>query len=118
MKNNSFIKGTLATLILKLLSDNGQVYGYEVIQKIKLISDGQMLITEGALYPALHKLEQEGLLTTETRMVSGRQRKYYSLSAKGKKATATRLQQLQSFLGQVQLILSPKKPYKVWNRKS
>jgi PadR family transcriptional regulator PadR len=44
-----------------------------------------MQITEAALYPALHKLVGEGLLTTETELVEGRTRKYYSLTKKGKK---------------------------------
>ncbi len=65
MKDNSLLRGTLSTLILKLLADNGQMYGYEIIRKIKEASAEQMQITEGALYPALHKLEQSGLLLTD-----------------------------------------------------
>ena len=108
MKDNSLLKGALSTLILKLLADNGQMYGYEIIQKIKEASADQMKITEGALYPALHKLEQNGLLVAEHRPVSGRVRKYYSLSAKGKVATEDKLQQLQDFLRSVQMVIQPK----------
>lgn len=108
MKDNSLLKGTLSTLVLKLLADNGQMYGYEIIQKIREASDDQMKITEGALYPALHKLEQNGLLVAEHRPVSGRVRKYYSLSAKGKVATEDKLQQLQDFLRSVQMVIQPK----------
>ncbi len=108
MKDNSLLRGTLSTLILKLLADNGQMYGYEIIRKIKEASAEQMQITEGALYPALHKLEQGGLLLTEHRPVSGRVRKYYSLSAKGKKATTDKLQQLREFLQSVETIITPK----------
>ncbi len=107
MKDNSLLKGTLSILILKLLADNGQMYGYEVIQKIKEVSTNQLKITEGALYPALHKLEQDGLLKTEHRKVSGRIRKYYSLNAKGKQASEDKLQQLRSFLSSVQMIVNP-----------
>ena len=108
MKDNSLLKGTLSTLILKLLADNGQMYGYEIIQKIKEASEDQMNITEGALYPALHKLEQNGLLDSEHRPVSGRMRKYYSLSPKGKRAAEDKLQQLRDFLASVQTIIQPK----------
>lgn len=109
MKNTALIRGTLTTLILKMLADNGQMYGYEIIQRIKESSQGKMNITEGALYPALHKLESEGLLNTERRSVSGRVRKYYSLSPKGKRATQSMLDQLQDFLASVQSILQPNK---------
>ncbi len=108
MKDNSLLKGALSTLVLKLLADNGQMYGYEIIQKIKEASADQMKITEGALYPALHKLEQNGLLIAEHRPVSGRVRKYYSLSAKGKKASEDKLAQLKEFLSSVQMIITPK----------
>lgn len=108
MKDNSLLKGALSTLVLKLLADNGQMYGYEIIQKIKEASDDQMTITEGALYPALHKLEQNGLLVAEHRPVSGRVRKYYTLSAKGKQATEDKLRQLQDFLRSVQMVIQPK----------
>ncbi len=84
------------------------MYGYEIIQKIKEASADQMKITEGALYPALHKLEQNGLLMAEHRPVSGRVRKYYSLSAKGKSATEDKLAQLKEFLSSVQMIITPK----------
>lgn len=108
MKDNSLLKGALSTLILKLLGDNGQMYGYEIIQKIKESSADKMTITEGALYPALHKLEQNGLLETEHRQVSGRIRKYYRLSTKGQRASKDKLAQLQEFLASVQLIIQPK----------
>lgn len=108
MKPSNLLKGTLSTLILKLLADNGQMYGYEIIQRIKESSEGKMNITEGALYPALHKLEAEGLLKTERRSVGGRVRKYYALSAKGQRASQSMLEQLQDFLGSVQSILQPK----------
>ena len=108
MKDNSLLKGALSTLILKLLADNGQMYGYEIIQKIKEVSADQMKITEGALYPALHKLEEKGLLKSELRPVSGRTRKYYALSPKGEKATESKLDQLQEFLSSIQMIIQPK----------
>lgn len=108
MSNNSLLKGTLNTLILKLLADNGQMYGYEIIQRIKESSEEALLITEGALYPALHRLEQNGLLTIDLRTVSGRQRKYYALSTKGKQRSGESLMELAEFLGAIHNIIKPK----------
>ena len=62
MSSNPMLKGTLQTIILKLLENNSQMYGYEITQKVKDVTTGEILLTEGALYPALHKLEADGLL--------------------------------------------------------
>ena len=66
MHSPELLKGTLQTIVLKVLKDNGRMYGYEITQRVKELSDDRILITEGALYPALHKLEAEGMLKTET----------------------------------------------------
>ena len=57
--NNELFKGTLQTIILNLLSENERMYGYEITQKVKFITQGELLLKEGALYPALHKLEAD-----------------------------------------------------------
>ena len=63
MKDKSqLFKGTLTTVVLKLLSDNQRMYGYEITKKVKELTDGNIQLTEGALYPALHKLEADGLI--------------------------------------------------------
>ncbi len=62
------LKGTLQTIILKLLEDNNRMYGYEITQKVKELTTGEIMLTEGALYPALHKLETEGFVET-TKMI-------------------------------------------------
>ena len=59
---NQHIKGSLSTIILKLLHDNGRMYGYEITQKVKEITQEDIQITEGALYPILHKFEAEEIL--------------------------------------------------------
>ena len=83
MKNTSLYKGCLAPILLKLLQDNGRMYGYEITQKIKLLTAGELKITEGALYPLLHRLEAENILQVETENLGNRIRKYYSLTEKG-----------------------------------
>src|SRR5260221_3616112 len=84
MYSTELLKGTLRTIILKLLADNKKMYGYEITQKVKEMTLDKIQITEGALYPTLHALEAEGFVTTETEFIGKRVRKYYSLSPTGK----------------------------------
>lgn len=107
MSNNNLIKGSLQTIILKLLEENERMYGYEITQKVKELTAGEIKITEGALYPALHKLEAEGLLTTEIEQVDNRVRKYYSLTKDGQKEVDSKMAELQGFVENLQRILNP-----------
>lgn len=111
MKNSQLYKGSLNTIIMKLLEENGRMYGYEITQKVKEITKGELNITEGALYPALHKLEAEGLLDVEVEKVDNRLRKYYKLTEKGTKETVNRLSELEEFIKNMQTIVNPKLSY-------
>ena len=106
--NNELFKGTLQTIILNLLSENEKMYGYEITQKVKAITQGELNITEGALYPALHKLEAEGLLDVEIQKVDNRMRKYYKLTESGEKETVNRLSELEDFIRNMQSLVNPK----------
>ncbi len=108
MKNSSLYKGSLTTIIMKLLEENGRMYGYEITQKVKLITQGELNITEGALYPALHKLEGEGLLEAEVEKVDNRLRKYYKLTENGQKETVNRLSELEDFIRNMQTLVNSK----------
>ena len=66
MYSKELIRGTLKTIILNLLSENGKMYGYEITQKVKILTDSKIKLTEGALYPTLHKLEAEGFVKTSS----------------------------------------------------
>jgi DNA-binding PadR family transcriptional regulator len=107
--DQQLLKGTLSTIILQLLEEHGQMYGYEITQKVREVTKGALTITEGALYPALHKLEAEGLLTTETARVANRLRKYYRLTPTGTEARQQKVSDLQEFLSLLHLLL-PTKP--------
>jgi PadR family transcriptional regulator, regulatory protein PadR len=96
--SSELIKGTLKTIILKLLADNKKMYGYEITQRVKEVSKERIQITEGSLYPSLHALEAEGLVTTEVEYIGKRIRKYYSLSPTGKTATRERVKELAAFM--------------------
>ena len=80
MFSQEILKGTIKPLIIKLINDEGKMYGYQITQKVKELSSQKIIITEGALYPALHKLVDEGILVTENEWIGNRERKYYFLS--------------------------------------
>lgn len=85
MKNISkeLIGASSTPIILSILAE-GENYGYEIIQRIKEVSGGQLEWSEGSLYPVLHKLEKNGQIVSVWRQSeSGRKRKYYSLNQKG-----------------------------------
>ena len=111
MKNSQLYKGSLNTIIMKLLEEQGRMYGYEITQKVKEITKGELNITEGALYPALHKLEAEGLLDVEVEKVDNRLRKYYKLTEKGTTETVNSLAELEEFIKNMQTIVNPKLSY-------
>src|SRR6202789_3181269 len=83
-----FLKGSVSLLLLNLLS-RGEMYGYEILQEASRRSANAFEFKEGTLYPALHQLEKKGEIKAEWRTAdNGRERKSYSLTAKGRKAAA------------------------------
>ena len=84
------------------------MYGYEITQKVKAMTQGELNITEGALYPALHKLEAEGVLEVEVEKVDNRLRKYYKLTEKGTTETVNRVAELEDFIRNMQSLVQPK----------
>jgi DNA-binding PadR family transcriptional regulator len=108
MKKSSFYKGCLEPIIMQLIKENRRMYGFEITQKVKLLTEGKLKITEGALYPLLHKLEAEGLLEVTVENIGNRMRKYYSLTKAGKKETAGSLKEIQSFVETLQILFKPK----------
>jgi transcriptional regulator len=80
-------KGTLPTLILETVAHEPS-HGYRIAQRIKERSDGVLDFKEGTLYPALHKLENEGLVESYEGMENGRSRRYYRITKSGRGALA------------------------------
>jgi PadR family transcriptional regulator, regulatory protein PadR len=81
----ALLPGTLDVLILKSVS-LGPLHGYAVLARIEQITQGALLVEQGALYPALYRLEHQGLLDTEWGTSDNNRRaKYYSLTAAGRK---------------------------------
>ncbi|MEX2234304.1 MAG: PadR family transcriptional regulator [Cyclobacteriaceae bacterium] len=105
MHSPELLKGTLQTIVLKVLKDHGKMYGYEITQRVKELSEGRILLTEGALYPTLHKLEAEGLLKTEVVNIGKRIRKYYTLTAEGRSIAKDRVYEFIDFIKTMSSVL-------------
>jgi len=67
-------------------------------QRAKELTEGELEMTEGALYPLLHKLEHEGIIFSEIQEINGRNRKYYLLTEKGKKIQASQEADMKTYL--------------------
>jgi len=99
MYSRELIRGTLKPIILKLLSEHGKMYGYEICQKVKELTDNEIIIKEGSLYPALYKLKSEGLVEVEAIEAGNRIRQYYSLVEKGNSIATAQITEFSLFLG-------------------
>jgi DNA-binding PadR family transcriptional regulator len=111
MNNTELLKGTLGTIILKLLEQKGRLYGYEMVQLVKEMSGDKILVKEGSLYPALHKLVADELLTVEEVFIGKRVRKYYSLTPQGRVATKESVDELLIFLQTIHQLIAPSAQY-------
>lgn len=96
--NNELVRGTLKTLVLKVLNDNSKMYGYQLIKEVKRRTDEKISINESALYPLLHKLQEDGLVSMKEQNSSNRIRKYYKLTKKGKTASEEKTIELLEFM--------------------
>lgn len=102
-----FLNGTLNTIVLALLKENGRMYGYEICQKTKEATNNQINLTEGAIYPTLHRLEKDGLLFSTKEKVNGRVRKYYSVNHSSISEVNSQIDLLSQFVGHLSTLLKP-----------
>jgi transcriptional regulator len=80
------LQGTLDLLVLKTLAQLGKLHGYGIVLHIQRASDDLLRVEEGSLYPALHRMEQSGWISSEWALTdTGRKAKYYRLTAAGRK---------------------------------
>jgi len=98
------LRGTLPTLILEALEQEPR-HGYRIAQRIKERSRGVLDFKEGTLYPALHKLENEGLVESFEQVENGRTRRYYRISKSGRAALAKDRSEWRQLSRAVNLIL-------------
>ena len=95
--NPPFMSGVPELLLLRLLAQH-EMYGYELVKSVRLVTENAISLGEGVIYPVLHGLERGGALKARRKAVGGRTRVYYSLTAKGRR----RLQRLEDDWNRIQ----------------
>jgi PadR family transcriptional regulator PadR len=104
-KKADLLQGTLELLVLRLLQ-SGEMNGWDIMQRIRLVSQDVLSVTPGALYPALHRLEQRGLVAAGWGASDNNRRaRFYSLTAAGRKQLHTERQTWSRFTGAVETLL-------------
>lgn len=103
--NPEELKGHLDSLILAVLSA-GPSHGYAVIEALKSRSGGTLALPEGTVYPALHRLERDGLLQSQWSTETGRRRRVYQLTGSGERELGVRRARWRVFSNAVEAVLS------------
>ena len=103
--SSDLIRGTIVPVVLALLSER-EMYGYEMVKLVNARSNGALQWREGTLYPALHGLERDGLISAAWREAeTGKRRKYYKITAKGRRELTARREQWMNVSGAVTRLL-------------
>lgn len=100
------VKGQLEVLLLRVLKD-GPAHGYSVISALRDRSNGTFDLPEGTIYPALHRLEETGLLDSAWESVNGRRRKLYRVTGAGAVALVEGQSRWAKFVAAVESVLAP-----------
>lgn len=106
MAKNSVLQGTLDLLVLKTLHSCGHIHGYGIATHIQDVSEKVLRVEEGSLYPALHRLEQAGLITSTWRTSeTGRRARFYQLTAQGRRELKSEEESWQAVTAAVARVL-------------
>ena len=101
------VQGNSESLLLYLVGQQ-PMYGYQIIRELERRSEGYFKFKEGTLYPALHRMEKVGLIEGKWQTLSsGRQRRYYYITDKGRRVLAEKMCQWRDFFAAMNLILKP-----------
>jgi PadR family transcriptional regulator PadR len=103
--NPNFMNGVPELLILRLLED-GEMYGYEIVQAIRDRTDAVIAVGEGVVYPVLHALEHAGALKSRRKTVAGRSRIYYTVTKAGTRRLGDLAAQWTALAGAIQKTLA------------
>lgn len=113
--NRERLKGNLDLLLLSVLSA-GSAHGYAIISALRERSEGTFDLPEGTIYPALHRLEEAGLLASSWAQFEGRKRRVYGLTDEGAAALAAQRTEWRQFARGVQAVLgSPALAHGRWS---
>ncbi|WP_068786461.1 PadR family transcriptional regulator [Paenibacillus phocaensis] len=102
--NKELLKGSTGMLILTLLNER-ELYGYQLIKELELMSEGVFDLKEGTLYPILHAMETEHWLESYWEEAEGRKRKYYRITDSGKRQLQEKKQEWRLYAGAVNRVL-------------
>ena len=83
------------------------MYGYQITQTVEALSGGKIKLTYGALYPILHKMENDGHVETEKEIVNNRTRVYYRLTETGVSTAKEKINELEEFITTIKILISP-----------
>lgn len=108
MISGELFSGSLKTIILKMLKDEGQLHGYAITRKVEEITEGRMKLSYGALYPVLYKLEKEKAVVADREIFNNRVRVYYKLTKKGDSLAVAKIKELSEFIDSLRKIIEPK----------
>ena len=104
--DRELLRGNTDSLLLYLISESGRIHGYRLIKEIQRRSEGFFKFREGTVYPALHKLESDGLIQGHWQVQpNGQQRRYYSITDRGKQVLLDRISMWFKFSNAMNLIL-------------
>jgi transcriptional regulator len=104
-QKTDLLQGTLELLVLRLLRSSS-LNGWDIMQRIQLVSGEVLSVTPGALYPALHRLEERGLIEAEWgESANNRQAKFYKMTTAGRRQLEAERQTWKRFTGAVEAIL-------------
>ena len=106
--DRELLRGNTESLLLYLINESGRIHGYRLIKEIQSRSGGFFKFREGTVYPALHKLESDGLILGEWQVqANGQQRRYYRITEKGEEVLLKRISMWFKFSNAMNLILQP-----------
>lgn len=99
------MKGNVDLLLMGVLR-HGPAHGYAIVATLRERSDGEFDLAEGTIYPALHRLEQTGLVRSSVETAQGRRRRTYALTPRGRKAFAAQRREWQGFVANMQAVIA------------
>lgn len=102
--DRELLRGSTNLLVLSVL-ENENMYGYQMIKKLKMQSENVFEFQEGTLYPILHKLEENGLISSYWDEFSGKRRKYYSITIDGKRQLKAKKEEWKIFSTKVNQVI-------------
>lgn len=103
--DKNLVQGSMGMMLMKLLSEK-DMYGYEMIEALREKSNQVFELKAGTMYPLLHSLEEKGYLSAYEEDSTGKKRKYYHLTASGKKTLAMKTEEWKEYSGAVINVLS------------